>query len=129
MTKETLKRNVLDQYRAYLAVRLDWCQAHNKTLEHFRNSPPHFSDGSKPISDAINSPEGIAITREFVKPTTWQIHSLDVWGNSDDGFEVNNEFKAGSVEIPFNASDEELLQLFKDSDHLKETVTLKSSGF
>lgn len=29
----------------------------------------------------------------------WTVWSLDVWGNSEDGFEVNDRSKIGSVEF------------------------------
>lgn len=31
--------------------------------------------------------------------TTWELRSYDVWGNSRDGYEVNNTFSAGEVTI------------------------------
>lgn len=34
------------------------------------------------------------------KPERWEIRDLDVWGNAEDGYEVNNEFRAGTIRIP-----------------------------
>jgi|SRR5215469_124705 len=31
--------------------------------------------------------------------TVWEMRSYDVWGNSNDGYEVNNAFDAGSVTL------------------------------
>ena len=31
--------------------------------------------------------------------TTWQVSSYDVWGNAEDGYEVNNVFRGGEVDI------------------------------
>lgn len=31
--------------------------------------------------------------------TTWDIRTYDVWGNSEDGYDVNNVFAAGEVTI------------------------------
>lgn len=33
-------------------------------------------------------------------PETWDVASLDVWGNADDGFEVNQQFRAGILRVP-----------------------------
>lgn len=43
------------------------------------------------------------------KMQKWRWVSYDVWGNEEDGFQVNDEFKSGSVfDIPEGASDEEI---------------------
>ena len=31
--------------------------------------------------------------------TTWDLRTYDVWGNAKDGYEVNDTFGAGSVEL------------------------------
>lgn len=31
--------------------------------------------------------------------TTWELRTYDVWGNKYDGYEVNNSFSAGTVEL------------------------------
>lgn len=33
-------------------------------------------------------------------PETWNVSSLDVWGNAEDGFEVNARFDAGTLRLP-----------------------------
>ena len=42
-------------------------------------------------------------------PERWQVRTLDVWGNEEDGFDVNDRFNAGTIELPtelaiYNAS-------------------------
>ncbi|MFN0317541.1 MAG: hypothetical protein ACKVQA_21155 [Burkholderiales bacterium] len=32
-------------------------------------------------------------------PTTWKVKTYDVWGNARDGYEVNDVYSAGEVEI------------------------------
>jgi hypothetical protein len=32
-------------------------------------------------------------------PTTWEIRTYDVWGNAKDGYEVNDVYSAGTVEL------------------------------
>jgi len=31
--------------------------------------------------------------------TTWQLHTYDVWGNAKDGYQVNDKYDAGEVEL------------------------------
>lgn len=31
--------------------------------------------------------------------TVWELRTYDVWGNANDGYEVNNVFSAGTVEL------------------------------
>jgi hypothetical protein len=31
--------------------------------------------------------------------TTWNLRTYDVWGNAKDGYDINNTFSAGSVEL------------------------------
>ena len=32
-------------------------------------------------------------------PTTWELRTYDVWGNANDGYEVNDSYRVGSVEL------------------------------
>ncbi len=32
-------------------------------------------------------------------PTTWAVQTYDVWGNVKDGYEVNNVYNAGEIEL------------------------------
>jgi hypothetical protein len=32
-------------------------------------------------------------------PTTWELRTYDVWGNAKDGYEVNDSYSAGTVEL------------------------------
>ena len=41
------------------------------------------------------------------------VASLDVWGNSEDGFEVNDTRRIGSVSFPSDASDKVIFAALK----------------
>jgi hypothetical protein len=59
------------------------------------------------------------------KINVWDIYSYDVWGNSRDGYEVNDTFKSGyEIELPEDYSDVQLLKAMKDSGFIKKTVKL-----
>lgn len=44
----------------------------------------------------------------------WNVYSLDVWGNEEDGYEVNDRSRIGTVELPKAFSDEWLLKTLKN---------------
>ena len=44
--------------------------------------------------------------RKGAKPLAkWRVWSLDVWGNQQDGFEINDRRENGSFYVPIDASD------------------------
>jgi hypothetical protein len=45
------------------------------------------------------------------------INGLDVWGNADDGFEINDVLGShGSIEVPDDADDKAIIQALVDAD-------------
>ena len=51
---------------------------------------------------------------------TFNVHALDVWGNADDGFEVNNAFRTETnVTIPENATDDDIALILIDANILE----------
>ena len=51
----------------------------------------------------------------------YEVHSLDVWGNARDGWEVNQAFHTGiCIEIREGDSDEDILQKLADADILSD---------
>lgn len=57
-----------------------------------------------------------------MKFTVWD---LDVWGNSSEGFEVNNKRNCGTIELPENFTNEQLLDVLKKDKFLKGETTLE----
>jgi hypothetical protein len=53
---------------------------------------------------------------------TYKVCTLDVWGNSEDGYEVNDQFAAGSIELSPEMSDAEILQKLADEGYLTENA-------
>jgi len=54
-----------------------------------------------------------------------KVASLDVWGNKEDGFEVNQSYDIGKT-IEFDIdSDQSILQALIDADILSQECTLK----
>lgn len=53
---------------------------------------------------------------------TWDVISLDVWGNPDDGFEINDMHKAGTVQLQAEPTKEQIVRAMKRENWLKKGV-------
>ena len=53
------------------------------------------------------------------KVNRYQLWTYDVWGNKKDGFDVNNRFKEGIVEIPEDATNREFLKIVRKAISIK----------
>lgn len=47
------------------------------------------------------------------------VFSLDVLGNTSDGFEVNDSYKKGTLELPDDATNKQIIRAMVDQDYLK----------
>lgn len=61
--------------------------------------------------------------KEYKKATVW---NLDVWGNKRDGFEVNDRYESGSVIIPANLSNKEIIKALKKNNFLVKRCHTRS---
>ena len=59
---------------------------------------------------------------ENLTGTFVQIYDLDVWGNEEDGFEVNDVYKGDIFEVPDNYTTDDLFNLLKEQGFLKNFV-------
>lgn len=48
------------------------------------------------------------------KRIRWRILGLDVWGNADDGYEVNDRWASGFCYLPENPTDRQILTALKN---------------
>lgn len=39
---------------------------------------------------------------------TYQVTTFDVWGNAEDGYDINNVFSAGKIEVEDDATTEQI---------------------
>lgn len=53
---------------------------------------------------------------------TYIIVDYDVWGNEKDGYEINQEFHLGTVEIPNMATDKQILNILEKNGYLKSDL-------
>ena len=49
----------------------------------------------------------------------WEILYLDVWGNAEDGWEVNQTFRSMQIEMPEDFTEEGIIPLLKWLDVLE----------
>jgi len=100
--------------------------AGNEILKEESPGPPFDIERRREINDVIyRTSDAAKIVGRYVKPEIWEVKSLDVWGNQEDGYEVNNEHNAGKIEIPAMLDNAGLVKLLKKEGFLKETVTVK----
>ena len=57
----------------------------------------------------------------------WQVWGLDVWGNAEDGWEVNDWWKLKVVDLPKNPSNKQVIQALFDAEILKTNNPRKFS--
>lgn len=60
---------------------------------------------------------------------TWQVWGLDVLGNEEDEFEVNDRFKLGIIELKVNHTDQDIVDELILYSFLKSTVTVNDLVF
>ena len=59
----------------------------------------------------------------------YEVTSLDVWGNAEDGYEVNAEYSTGrSVFLSPDASHEEIIQALQEGDMLNKDFPPSAFG-
>jgi protein-tyrosine-phosphatase len=59
----------------------------------------------------------------------WKFRTYDVWGNKEDGFEVNDVYSAGSVDGPANPTDAQALKMFKAAGIIVAKATVRDVTF
>lgn len=52
---------------------------------------------------------------------TWRVYSLDVWGNQRDGFEVNDRCNVGTIELPEDATDKQIIRAMVEQGYLRSS--------
>jgi hypothetical protein len=51
---------------------------------------------------------------------TFPVLSIDAWGNPEEGYEWNQWFHVGSIDLDINNEDQDVIQLMIDGGYLKE---------
>lgn len=62
----------------------------------------------------------------------YKVLSIDAWGNSADGFEWNNWFNVGTVDLDLpNESNQSVLQAMQDAGYITQTkgADLEDDGY
>jgi len=63
-------------------------------------------------------------------PRTWKIITYDVWGNEEDGYEVNQAFYSGAeIELPPEPSDEHVRSALVQAGYLRKGIQLRTLDF
>ena len=57
---------------------------------------------------------------------TYEVFSLDVWGNALNGYDINDWHRVGTVEIPSDVTDDAgILRILRKADYLNDHVTAR----
>lgn len=51
---------------------------------------------------------------------TFPVLSIDAWGNPEEGYEWNQWFHVGSIDLDLKNEDQDIIQLMIDEGYLKE---------
>ena len=54
----------------------------------------------------------------------WRVFSLDVWGNANDGYEVNDRSGVGTIQLPEEFTDAQLIRALKDAGIVRKTIRM-----
>ena len=52
---------------------------------------------------------------------TYKVLSIDAWGNADDGFEWNQWFNAGTIDVNADAPASDVLRAMYDAGYITQT--------
>lgn len=56
----------------------------------------------------------------------YRIFSLDVWGNAREGFEVNDWRERGTITLPIDASDTQIIRALKNHGDIGKRIQTRS---
>jgi hypothetical protein len=59
----------------------------------------------------------------------YQVWGLDVWGNEEDGFTVNNRYRAGKIRVPEKWTERHFIKALIEAGLFKRGVTTKDVSF
>lgn len=98
-------------------------EAVNEILNEESPGPPFDLKRRQEINNVLFATKDAAkIVQHHEKPKKYDVLTLDVWGNEEDGFEVNNASRAGSITIPAMSNEEDILKLLKNDGYLESSV-------
>jgi hypothetical protein len=95
-------------------VQADHCNGPDDSVCPFCEEPIGADHGFVYVGDSYE-----AVYRYAPKTVRFAVCTLDVWGNADDGFEVNDSHKAGTVDLPVDAEDEDVWRILCESGFAK----------
>ena len=129
MSKYISKAEVRETFKKHYLKTSDRAEAWNATLLELGGRGP--SDERIVIADILREEvdDLVKKLRGKVKHkvVTYDVHGLDVWGNAREGFEVNDVYPSrGQVEIPEDASHEEIVRALKAEGFIDRNIHMSS---
>lgn len=135
------QKEVATHYKSLRRAGLDSIDAHNKTLDNLGgrwDGPDNIASVSvrREVSDLLRGNWRHSFDRvmgiKSGKYTEYYVLGLDVYGNAKDGFEINNQWKCGSIRLPEDCNDRDVFRILRDQDFLsdasKGTIRLENNS-
>lgn len=127
-----LRRHITDVFRRHYKKTGDEVTAWNATLEEvggpFAQGMPTPAWLKRHIVGAIVRHVSTGVVRRSAKRAgkieTWTVKSADAWSDGEGGWTWNQSFHAGTLELPYHASTNEILKAMRDQGYLSD----KSKG-
>lgn len=58
--------------------------------------------------------------------TRYTVHGLDVWGNAEDGYDVNNVYPSqGTIDLPDNASTQDITAQLQQAGYVRDDINVE----
>jgi hypothetical protein len=123
------ERTISEAFRRHYKATGSKTDAWNMTLDEVAGPAP--SDNRLAVANILRVvSERIASSMRSKVPhqtVLLDVHPLDVWGNRRDGFEVNDVWPSrGQIEIPVDATHQEIMTALKRGGFVDRNIHLKS---
>lgn len=60
---------------------------------------------------------------------TYTVYNLDVWGNEEEGYDLNAWYNAGVIEVPAGADDTQIIAELKAQDYLSPDADVYADDY
>jgi hypothetical protein len=127
MTRQKIARAVASAIKSGISSRLDEVSRLIETLKRrgIITAQEHRA-WRKQITNAMGRNLMRANPSDELSFSEWSVYSYDVWGNADDGWEVNDSFYVGEVTLADDASDADIITALKDAGILSKKAKVSN---
>jgi hypothetical protein len=93
----------------------------NEIMQEESPGPPFDLPRRKEITSVLfDTKDARKIINNITPPSKYAVRKPDVWGNAEDGYEINDLSTVGFVEIPAAADEKEIVKILKAGHYLNQ---------